>query len=52
VTDAESLRLLGIREMASSFGGRITVQEMRGRGTTWWLEIPLGATPEVETSRS
>jgi signal transduction histidine kinase len=40
-TDAESLRLLGMRELAGSFGGRITVQGLRGRGTTMWLEIPV-----------
>jgi signal transduction histidine kinase len=40
-TDAESLRLLGMRELAGSFGGRITIQGIRGRGTTMWLEIPV-----------
>jgi two-component system sensor histidine kinase UhpB len=40
-TDPESLRLLGMREMAGSFGGKVTVQEIRGRGTTLWVEIPV-----------
>jgi signal transduction histidine kinase len=46
-TDAESLRLLGMREMAASFGGKVTVQGLRGRGTTLWVEIPVRSAVEV-----
>jgi signal transduction histidine kinase len=47
VTESESLRLLGMRELAGSFGGTLTVQGIQGRGTTLWVEIPVHAATGV-----
>jgi signal transduction histidine kinase len=49
-TDSESLRLLSMREMATAFGGKITLQGIQGRGTTLWVEIPVRRAAEVPES--
>ena len=36
----ESLRLLGMRERARSFGGNLSVEVVPENGTTSWIEIP------------
>jgi signal transduction histidine kinase len=38
-----SVRLLGIQERAHSFGGRLSIQGIRGEGTTLRTEIPISA---------
>jgi len=40
VSDPRSLGLLGMRERARAWGGDITVQGVRGRGTTVTLRVP------------
>jgi PAS domain S-box-containing protein len=40
LTDVKSLGLLGMRERARAFGGRVVIQGARGRGTVVRVEIP------------
>lgn len=42
VTDPQSLGLLGIRERASLFGGRLSIKGSPGKGTTVTLYLPEG----------
>jgi signal transduction histidine kinase len=37
--------VMGMRERARHFGGRLGIESARGRGTTVRLVMPLGATP-------
>jgi len=47
--DRPHLGLFGMRERAALLGGRLTIESARGKGTTVFVEIPLGS--EMTASR-
>lgn len=44
----ESLRLLGMKERARSFGGNLSVEVVPENGTTSWIEIPTQSQAETQ----
>jgi signal transduction histidine kinase len=46
-----SMGLLGMRERVSLLGGKLQIESVMGKGTTLWLELPLGLELPLEESR-
>jgi signal transduction histidine kinase len=45
LNDARSYGVLGMRERAAHFGGRVGIESFPGRGTTVRIVMPLEASP-------
>ena len=44
IANKNTLRLIGMRERASMFGGMIIIESIKGKGTTVFLQVPLQET--------
>lgn len=47
IQQTSSLGLHGIRERASLFGGKLTIETQAGEGTTLYIDIPLNASQQT-----